>query len=157
MTDATSERNDYRLRFADRNDIAALKELEDQSFTHDRLSVRSIAHAIISQSQTVVLLVTPETQIVGAAILHYRRGSRRCRLYSIAVRRDSLRQGLGSRLLAACESDARRRGCAEIRLEARTDRASVLRFYESRGFRRLGLKPRYYEDGADAFTLYKAL
>jgi ribosomal-protein-alanine N-acetyltransferase len=157
MSDATTDRDGCRLRFATRGDVAALKELEDQSFTHDRLSARSIARAILSKSQAVLLLETPEAQIVGAAILHYRRGSRRCQLYSLAVRRDSFRRGLGSRLLAACETDARRRGCAEIRLEARTDRASTLWFYEKRGFRKLGINPRYYEDGGDAFTFYKAL
>jgi ribosomal-protein-alanine N-acetyltransferase len=157
MTHATAERDGYRMRFASRDDVAALKELEDHSFAHDRLSVRSIAHAIISTSQAVLLLETPEAQIVGAAVLHYRRGSRRCRLYSLAVRSDSFGRGIGTRLLAACERHARRRGCAEIRLEARTDRASTLRFYENRGFRKRGVKPRYYEDGADAFSFYKAL
>jgi ribosomal-protein-alanine N-acetyltransferase len=157
MTHATAERDGYRLRFASRDDVAALKELEDQSFTHDRLSVRSIAHAIISRSQAVLLLETPEAQIVGAAILQYRRGTRHCRLYSLAVRRDSFRRGLGTRLLAACERHACRRGCAEIRLEARIDRAPTLQFYENKGFRTRGLRPRYYEDGADAVSFYKAL
>jgi ribosomal protein S18 acetylase RimI-like enzyme len=157
MTRAPPDREDCRLRFATPDDLAALKELEDESFTHDRLSTRSIAHAVISKSQAVLLLETAEAEIAGAAIVHYRRRSRRCRLYTLAVRRASSGQGLGTRLLAACEKDARRRGCAEIRLEARTDRASTLRFYEKRGFRRLGLKPRYYEDGGDAFSFCKAL
>jgi ribosomal-protein-alanine N-acetyltransferase len=157
MIQRTAERDGYRMRFASRHDVAVLKELEDQSFTHDRLSVRSIAHAITSRSQAVLIVETPKAQIVGAAILHYRRGSRRCRLYSLAVRYDSLRRGLGTRLLAACERHARYRGCAEIHLEARADRASTLRFYETRGFRKRGMKPRYYEDGADACFFYKAL
>jgi ribosomal-protein-alanine N-acetyltransferase len=157
MTDATFDREGSRLRFASLTDVAALKELEDQSFTHDRLSARSLAHAVRSDSQAVLVLETPPAQIAGAAILHYRRRSRRCRLYSLAVRRNFSGRGLGTRLVEACEKEARRRGCAEIHLEVRTDRASTVRFYETRGFRKLGLKPRYYEDGADAFSFYKAL
>ena len=157
MTHATSDREGRRLRFASLTDVAALKELEDQSFIYDRLSARSLANAVRSESQAVLVLETPPAQIAGAAILHYRRRSSRCRLYSLAVRRDFSGRGLGSRLLAACEMEARRRGCEEIHLEVRTDRASTVRFYESRGFRKLGLKPRYYEDGADAFSYYKAL
>ena len=157
MTDATAEGDSYHLRSACRADVAGLKELEDQAFTHDRLSARSIARAVRSKSQVVLLLEAPEGQLVGAAILHYRSGSQRCRLYSLAVHRDSCGRGLGSRLLAACERDARGRGCAEIHLEARTDHLSTLRFYETRGFRRLAMKPRYYEDGGHAFSFSKAL
>jgi ribosomal protein S18 acetylase RimI-like enzyme len=157
MTHARSDREGRRLRFASLTDVAALKELEDQSFTHDRLSARSLANAVRSESQAVLVLETPPAQIAGAAIVHYRRRSRRCRLYSLAVRRDFSGRGLGTRLLAACEMEARRRACEEIHLEVRTDRMSTVRFYEKRGFRKMGLKPRYYEDGADAFSFYKAL
>jgi ribosomal protein S18 acetylase RimI-like enzyme len=157
MTDATAERDGYHLRSACRADVAALKELEDQAFTHDRLSARSIARAVRSKSQVVLLLETHEGRLVGAAILHHRSGSRRCRLYSLAVRRDSSGRGLGSRLLAACERHARGRGCAEMRLEARADHLSTLRFYETRGFRKLAIKPRYYEDGGHAVSFSKAL
>jgi ribosomal-protein-alanine N-acetyltransferase len=157
MAEATVERDGYRLRSASRPDVAALKQLEDAAFRHDRLSARSLAHAVRSESQAVLLLETPGGQLVGAAILHYRRGSQCCRLYSLAVHRDLSGRGLGSWLLAACERDARGRGCAEMRLEARTDRRSTLRFYETRGFRRRALKPRYYEDGGDACSFTKAL
>jgi ribosomal protein S18 acetylase RimI-like enzyme len=157
MTHATSDREGRRLRFASLTDVAALKELEDQSFTHDRLSARSIAHAVGSESQAVLVLETQQAEIAGAAILHYRRRSRRCRLYSLAVRRDFSGRGLGTRLLEACEKEAQRRGCEEIHLEVRTDRAATVRFYEARGFRQLGLKLRYYEDGGDAFSYAKAL
>jgi ribosomal protein S18 acetylase RimI-like enzyme len=35
----------------------------------------------------------------------------------------------------------------------RTDNAAAARFYRRFGFRRLGLEPRYYEDGADAWRM----
>jgi ribosomal-protein-alanine N-acetyltransferase len=157
MTRATSDGASRRLRFASLTDVAALKALEDQSFSHDRLSARALANAVRSESQAVLILETPPAQIAGAAILHYRRRSRRCRLYSLAVGRDFSGRGLGTRLLQACEKEARRRGCEEIHLEVRTDRASTVRFYETRGFQKLALRPRYYEDGADAFSFSKAL
>jgi [ribosomal protein S18]-alanine N-acetyltransferase len=157
MSEGTTERDGYRLRFASQADVAALKHLEDQAFTHDRLSARSLAHAVRSKSQVVLLLETPAGQLVGAGIVHYRSRSRCCRLYSLAVRPGSFGRGLGSRLLAACEGDARGRRCAEMRLEARADSRSTLRFYATRGYRKLAMKPRYYEDGGNAFSFSKEL
>jgi ribosomal-protein-alanine N-acetyltransferase len=150
-------KRNVRLRHASPNDLQQLKSLEDQVFSHDRLSRRSIAHAIRSRVQVVLLLEIPEDEIVGAAFLHYRAHSRRCRLYSIAVRNDFEEQGLGSRLLAACERDARDRGCNEMHLEVRTDNFVARRFYEQRGYTNTGLKPGYYEDGSAAFSYVKCI
>lgn len=147
----TSDR--CRIRRAKPGDVPSLKAQEDRSFAHDRLSVRSLRLSIQSPSQTVLLLESNTGSLLGAAVLHFRIGSRKCRLYSIAV--EASGNGLGSILLSACEKAARERGCLEMRLEARTDRPRLIRFYEDRGFRRMGMKPSYYEDGSDALIFAK--
>ena len=146
-----------RVRYASKGDIDRLKELEDATFSHDRLSRRSIVQATRAKSQSVLILESHHGEMLGAAFIHYRRGSRLCRLYSIAVRRETARTGLGTRLLAACASVARDRGCNEMRLEVRADRPSSIRFYELRGFQKLAHKPHFYENGSDAFQLHKVL
>jgi ribosomal protein S18 acetylase RimI-like enzyme len=147
----------HRIRLALMRDIDQLLALEQASFTHDLLSRRAVAWALRAPSQDVLVIETDARGVIGAAFLHYRRGSKRCRLYSIAIRQDQSRHGLGTRLLSACELAARHRGSSEMRLEVGADRRSVARFYERRGYRSGEVKPGFYEDGSDAIVMRKAL
>ena len=65
--------------------------------------------------------------------------------------------GLGGALLVACEEEARRRGCAAMRLEAREDNDRALRLYERSGYVFFARVVHYYEDGAAALRLEKRL
>jgi ribosomal protein S18 acetylase RimI-like enzyme len=136
-------------------DVGCLKRLEDRSFDYDRLCRRSIARAIRSPSQDVLILEGPGGEVLAAAILHSRKGSRACRLYSIAVAKPGC--GLGTRLLEACEAGARKRGHVRMLLEVRADHQAATRFYRQRGYRDARRLTGYYEDGADALRLEKAL
>lgn len=95
--------------------------------------------------------------VAGAAFLHYRHGSKHCRLYSLAVRAEDARRGLGTWLLKACENAARHRGCADIRLEVRADRQTAILFYKERGYCEGEIKLGFYEDGSDAVVMRKRL
>ena len=77
------------------------------------------------------------------------------RLYSIAVAPEARGTGIGEALLAAAERHARTRGAIAMRLEVRADNAAAQRLYERRGYRRFGIRRRYYEDGARRAALRK--
>jgi ribosomal-protein-alanine N-acetyltransferase len=73
---------------------------------------------------------------------------------NIAVVPDHRRRGLGARLLTALLDDARRRGFTKVGLEVRVDNDAAIALYERFGFRRVGLRRRYYQpSGTDALVM----
>ena len=67
------------------------------------------------------------------------------------------RRGIGLRLLAAAMDEIRRRGGRRMFLEVAEDASGALALYERSGFRRVGLRRRYYMrlagDGVDAVLM----
>jgi ribosomal protein S18 acetylase RimI-like enzyme len=97
-----------------------------------------------------VLVAAERGQVLGAGLLFFRRGARAARLYSIAIEHAARGRGLGAKLLEAAEAEARRRGCAALKLEVRTDNTAAITLYESRGYRRGARIPGFNENGMDA-------
>ena len=79
------------------------------------------------------------------------------RLYSFAVDPSCQGQGLGHRLLDACEQAALDRDCVTLRLEVRPDNAAAIGLYEAHGYRRFDVVEDYYEDHAEALRYEKQL
>ncbi len=145
-----------RIRDGRRADLAALSEIETRAFAADRLSPRSLRRLIGRPSGGLRVAVT-DGEIVGYHLVLTRAGSRVARLYSIAVAAAARGAGVGARLLADAERAARRAGAAHLRLEVRPDNAGAIRLYEQHGYARIGTRPDYYADGADALRYQKTL
>jgi ribosomal-protein-alanine N-acetyltransferase len=145
-----------RIRRARASDLDALVELENGVFSSDRISARQLRHHLGSPGARI-LVARHGRDVVAAAIVFFRAGSRIARLYSIAVAPRARGWGVGARLLAAAEQSARRLGRTAIRLEVRTDNLAAQTLYERRGYHRFGLKKNYYEDGQDALRYEKTL
>jgi ribosomal protein S18 acetylase RimI-like enzyme len=145
-----------RIRPARLADLDALMELEQSVFTTDRLSRRSMRRLITSPSAGVVVAMADD-RLAGAAMLLFRRRATVARLYSIGVVPQMSGQGVASALLAAIERAALRGGCRCVRLEVHeTNRAAIARYRKS-GYRQIGRKADYYEDGGDALRFEKPL
>lgn len=99
------------------------------------------------------MAATPAGDVHGylLVLLHARQHS--ARLYSLVVDPDRRGQGLADRLLAAAETELSRRGVAALRLEVREDNQAAIALYRRRGYRDLGRRPGYYEDGAAALCM----
>lgn len=151
-TPVTANGNDLRIRRAEATDLDALVDLEQRSFSGDRISRAQYRRHLDSDS-ALVLIATAERQVRGSAVLFLRRRSRLARLYSLATHPEARGRGIGSALLDAIASAARQRGCTALRLEVRSDNATAIALYERCGFRRIGNHAGYYEDGADALRL----
>ena len=148
--------NEVRVRRATSADIDALVELENATFAVERISVRQMRRHLDSVSAEV-FVATRARQLIGAAIVFFRRGSSVARLYSIAVAASERGQRIGEMLLAVATRSACKRGGSVMRLEVRADNTGAQRLYERHGYLRFGRHDRYYEDGADAFRYEKRI
>lgn len=131
-------------------DLEALVALEDRSFDSDRMSRAQYRRHLDSES-ALVLAATTEDELLGSAVLFFRRNSAVARLYSLTTRPESRGQGVGSALIEAAHRAARRRGCLALRLEVRVDNVSAISLYEKLGYRRLAPLKGYYQDGVDGW------
>ena len=143
-----------KIRSASPADLGALIDLENRSFSSDRLSRPSLRRLIASSSADVLVAAVARS-IAGYAVLLYRSGSGLARLYSLAVAPEF--RGLGRELLAAAETAATRRGCRALRLEVRDDNPRAVNLYRRAAYRSIGEIPGYYSDGATALRFEKQL
>ena len=144
-------------RHARPGDAKPIEALETHAFASDRLSERSLRDYLKSPSATVLVAEDGAGNIIGYAIVRYRRSASVARLYSIAVAEGARGQGIGERLLAAAEEEARKRGDLFMRLEVRADNAAAIALYHRFGYKAFGRHLDYYEDHTEAIRLEKRI
>jgi ribosomal-protein-alanine N-acetyltransferase len=137
-------------------DLPAIEAIENAVFDGDRLSRRSLRY-FLSARTAMVLVLALQDQVLGYSLIAFRKGSRRARLYSIALSPGEHGRGLGRFLLRSSENAARVHGAAFMRLEVRTDNPAAIALYEKNGYRAFGRIEDYYEDGVGALRFEKAL
>ena len=74
-------------------------------------------------------------------------------LLNVAVHPDVRREGIGKSLLSHAIDFAAERGAKVGFLEVRRSNRAAQTMYERFGFREMGVRPRYYEDGEDAVVM----
>ena len=67
-------------------------------------------------------------------------------LETIAVVQERQWQGIGGQLLLALVRELEAVGMTELHLEVRSSNRPAVRFYESKNFKRIGVRSRYYTD-----------
>lgn len=103
------------------------------------------ALAVLEQENEIIgyggmWLIIPEAQIT-----------------TIAVKPEAARQGHGRILLTTLLETARLRGCRQATLEVSAANAAALRLYQSEGFRIVGRRTKFYNDGSDAILMDRDL
>jgi [ribosomal protein S18]-alanine N-acetyltransferase len=77
---------------------------------------------------------------------------------TIGVIPNARRRGVGSGMLAALMTEARRRGARQVLLEVRVDNLPARQLYRREGFTELGIRRGYYDNGrVDAVMMGHAL
>jgi ribosomal protein S18 acetylase RimI-like enzyme len=144
------------LRPARADDLPELLALENRLFTGDRVSRRSF-RAFLHSPSAILVVAEAAGGIAGYMLVLFRRGAPLARLYSIAVAPEHAGRGLGTALLAAAEGAAVDRGCTRMRLEVDTRNIRAAALYPRSGYRQIGRREGYYEDGGTALKLEKRL
>ncbi len=148
---------DFLVRPVENRDLEELVELEETSFSGDRMSRRRFQHWI-KASNRVFLVVEKDRKVVAYGLVLLHKGTRLARLYSIAVSSLMRGQGIGKKLLLALEQ-------AAVGEEAgspcvwRWPRIMKVRSGCTRdlGYRSFGEYHDYYEDHGDALRMQKRI
>jgi ribosomal-protein-alanine acetyltransferase len=141
------------LRPAHAGDLPALVQLEAACFA-DAWSEASL-RAEIEAPYGRCYVALAGGMVVGA-FLGWNVGQE-WSVVRVAVPPELRRNGIGRLLMRHALDRARGEACTRALLEVRTDNEPAIALYEAQGFRRAGVRPDYYPDGADALVMELAL
>ncbi|MFD1721115.1 ribosomal protein S18-alanine N-acetyltransferase [Amnibacterium endophyticum] len=139
------------IRAATEADLPAVMAIERASFPTDAWSEAMMREALASGHASVA---EDARGVVGYCAVLAPAGSGDADVLTIAVAEGARREGTGAALLERMITTARERRARRLFLEVRADNPVAQRLYESRGFRAVGRRPRYYQpDGVDAIVM----
>lgn len=143
-----------RVRRANDNDLDAIYEVETLSFKNPY--PRTLLEFYLNLHNDLFLVAEVNNRVVGYII-----GVIRWRIIghilSIAVHPEFRRRGIGSKLLMEEELMMKSKGVKVVRLEVRKSNEPAIRMYTRLGYLKAFVKPCYYEDGEDAYVMFKVL
>ncbi|TXK19207.1 ribosomal protein S18-alanine N-acetyltransferase [Homoserinibacter sp. GY 40078] len=147
-----------RLRRATATDLDAIDTLEQVTFPTDAWSRQMLAEELASPHGYYLVALDDGDAVIGYAGLRAPHGATDADVQTIAVSAERRRQGIGAALLDALLTEARTRGVRDVFLEVRADNPGAESLYASRGFERIGIRPRYYQpDDVDAVIMTAVL
>jgi len=146
-----------RLRMMTAADLAAILALEAALFGAEAWSREMLAGELSQQPASRYYIVAEEPAgIAGYAGLLAAGGQADVLTIAVAISRWG--RGIGSLLLSALVTEARRRACSEMFLEVKADNARAQRLYRWWGFAEIGIRRGYYQpSGTDAIVMRRSL
>jgi [ribosomal protein S18]-alanine N-acetyltransferase len=155
MGSTTVQLRQYRA--GDLQTIFQLDELcFSEEFRFDRQSMREFAEA----RDAITLIAGDEGGgLAGFAIVHLQEVATKRYGYVVTldVSPENRRCGVGDRLMNEMEARARVAGAAWMGLHVFAKNDGAIRFYERRGYRRVGVKIDFYGRNLDAWVYRKDL
>ena len=92
--------------------------------------------AVMNRGSGVVYVAEDDGRIVGRVTIDA--AGRQADISGFVVVEDRRREGIGSLLMSAAETEARRRRCKRVRLSVAKDNDPAITLYLGRGYRRVG-------------------
>lgn len=136
-----------------RSHLEGLLEVEAQCFgspfaktTFEKEFENKIAIYVVATENETVLGYAGVWNMCGTADI-----------IDVGVRRDFRRRGIGLGLLQNLEERCQKQGVFEINLEVRKSNIPAQTLYEKNGYKVVGLRRGYYENGEDAILMKKVL
>jgi len=144
------EKRSYQILPASWRDLGALRQLEKICFPKDAWPLLDLI-GVLSLPNVVRLKAMRDNQMIGFVAGDQKSGDLAW-IATIGVLPEYRRQGIAAALLQKCES---RLDVARIRLSVRLGNTGAIHLYESFGYKRIDIWPRYYQDGTDALVFEK--
>ncbi|WP_404340271.1 GNAT family N-acetyltransferase/peptidase C39 family protein [Pseudoalteromonas mariniglutinosa] len=146
---------DCQIRLAASSDLPALLEIEQQSFSQDRLSSRSLKRWLTAHHGIFMVAHSAKGALLGYGLVWCHKGTRLARLYSLAILPSEQGKGIAGQLLTALEKKTAERGRLYMRLEVAVNNNAAIQLYKKRGYRVFGQYSDYYDDHSDALRMQK--
>ena len=149
-----SEEDSVRVRLATPLDLAAIAAIESRSFSNPWHP--DTFRSLLTRDGVRVLVAEEGEGVLGYAVLWWvlEQGE----LANLAVREESQRRGIGSKLLDSVISHAMAEGVESLFLEVRVSNEKAARLYSLRGFEQISVRKGYYQNPReDARILVKYL
>ena len=149
----------YEIRLATLEDLPALWGMEQHCFDeriYHRTSRRQYRY-LLQHGNADILIACTHKQVIGAAVIFYRKNSKAGRLYSIAVLPEYQGGEIGKALFEAYEKRLIEKNLALALLEIRADNHKHKERYLAQGYQLIKTLPDYYPDGSSALKLRKKL
>ena len=142
----------YRL--ANENDIASLYEIEKNYFSSP-WTKEQFLYEIKENEFSKIIVAIDEEKIVG--FLVYWILFDNAQICNICVVDEYRNKGIASKLFDLAEEDFKKNECFNITLEVRVSNNPAINLYLKRGFRKIGIRRSYYQDGEDAYYMMKGV
>lgn len=146
----------WQLRRATPDDLGPIMAIETRVFGTDAWSESGMLGELTDRHGYYLVAFPPgrPERIDAYAGLRAPLGERQADIQTIAVAEAARRRGLGRVLMLRMIDEARQRRSREVFLEVRADNPTAQSLYESLGFERIAVRPRYYQpDGIDAIVM----
>jgi len=145
------------IREAQASDLEAIMAIENSCFVKDAWS-EEVMLSELNAKHTYYIVAESEGKIVGYAGLSKLEQSPQADIQTIATAMDYRGKGIGRQLMQALITRAQELKAKEIFLEVREDNAVAQKLYDVFGFKRIGIRKKYYQpEGIDAFVMQTSL
>jgi len=134
-------------------DLNALRRLEQICFPKDAWPLWDLL-GVLTFPNVVRLKAVDGEQMVGFIAGDIRQAEQIAWIATIGVLPEYRGRGIGAALLEACEV---RLNMPRVRLNVRVSNHPALHLYRKFSYQEVGIWPRYYQDGEDAYILEKRL
>lgn len=148
------EQNRFQLLPMNEEHVEGVHAVFEECFSAEKWSIRSIREELTNQlARTFVMWDALEEKVVGFINVHHVLGEGD--LNDIAVIQSCRRKGLAARLMKAALKLAQEEGISRYTLEVRESNQGAIRFYESFGFQKVGMRKNYYTKPTENALLYQ--
>jgi ribosomal-protein-alanine N-acetyltransferase len=142
------------------DDLEAISRLDELCFSEEFRFDRKAMEDFAEQRGAITLIAEDAAKkLAGFVITHVQKTAtgRRAYVVTLDVVLESRRSGIAGRLMQETEDRAALGGATRVELHVFVENQGAIRFYEGRGYRRLGMRAGFYGRGLDAWVYRKEL